>query len=247
MVRLRLDVAYDGTAFSGWAAQPGRRTVQATLEAALARLLGMDPVAVTCAGRTDAGVHASGQVCHVDVADTPDLVHLRRRLGGALPADLRVRGVTLAPDGFDARFTALWRRYAYRICDDPPAADPLQRHRTLSWRRPLDVEAMNAAGRPLLGEHDFSAYCRRRDGATSVRTLRRFDWARRPSGTLVADVVANAFCHTMVRSLVGAAVAVGEGRLPVEAPAEILAAGIRDPRVPVLAPYGLTLIEVGYR
>jgi len=246
-VRLRLDVAYDGTGFSGWATQPGRRTVQAELERALAAVLRIDGVAITCAGRTDAGVHAAGQVCHVDVPHPPhDMAQLRRRLAGALPADVRVRGIAAAADGFDARFSALWRRYMYRICDDPAAADPLQRHRVLVWKHPLDVARMNQASATLLGEHDFAAYCRARAGATSVRTLQEFAWTRTGDGILEARVVADAFCHSMVRALVGAAVAVGEGRLDPEEPERVLAGGTRDPRVTVLPPHGLTLEEVAY-
>ena len=246
MVRLRLDVAYDGTDFSGWASQPGRRTVQGELERALAAVLRLDQVAVTCAGRTDAGVHAAGQVCHVDLPSAPDLARLRRQLSGALPADVRVGAVTPAPDGFDARFSALWRRYAYRICDDPAAADPLQRHRVLAWKRPLNVDAMNHACRALVGQHDFAAYCRPRAGATTVRTLRELGWTRHGDGTIEARVVADAFCHSMVRALVGAAVGVGEGRFAPEVPGQVLAAGVRDPRVVVVPPHGLTLEEVAY-
>ena len=245
-VRLRLDVSYDGTDFSGWAAQPGRRTVQGELERALAAVLRVDAVAVTCAGRTDAGVHARGQVCHVDVPTAPEPAALRRRLAGALPADVRVRGVAVAPEGFDARFSALWRRYAYRICDDPAAADPLQRHRVLLWKRPLDAALMNQACQPLLGDRDFAAYCRGREGATTVRTLRELIWARREDGVLEARVIADAFCHSMVRALVGAAVAVGEGRLAPEIPRQVLDAGVRDPRITVVPPHGLTLEEVAY-
>jgi tRNA pseudouridine38-40 synthase len=250
-VRLRLDVAYDGAGFSGWAAQPGRRTVQGELETALATVLRLPGAAVTCAGRTDAGVHARGQVCHVDVPDTeptgPDsLAGLRRRLAGVLSPDVRVRAVGVAPDGFDARFSALWRRYAYRVCDDPAGLDPLHRHHVLGWPRPVDVDAMNTAARPLLGEHDFAAYCRRREGATTIRTLLDLTWERRPDGLVVARVVADAFCHHMVRGLVGALLTVGEGRREPDWPAAVLAAGRRDPAVRVVGPHGLTLEEVGY-
>ena len=245
-VRLRLDLAYDGTGFSGWATQRGRRTVQGELEQTLAAVLRLDGVVVTCAGRTDAGVHAHGQVCHVDLPLAPDTAALRRRLAGALPADIRVHGVAEAPDGFDARFSALWRRYAYRICDDPAAADPLQRHRVLVWKRPLDVAAMNHACRALVGEHDFAAYCRSRQGSTTVRTLRELTWTRNDGKVIEAHVVADAFCHSMVRALVGAAIAVGEGRLAPDVPAQVLAAGVRDPRITVVPPHGLTLEEVAY-
>jgi tRNA pseudouridine38-40 synthase len=257
VVRLRLDVAYDGTAFSGWAAQPGRRTVQGVLESALATVLRTPEVALTCAGRTDAGVHARGQVCHLDVeppaptepagtAAPVDPAGLRRRLGSVLPADVRVRSVRQAPPGFDARFSALWRRYAYRVCDDPAALDPLLRHHVLPWPRRLDVGAMNAAAATLVGEHDFAAFCRRREGATTVRRLLELSWERREGGLAVARVVADAFCHNMVRSLVGAMLSVGEGRRDRAWPAEVLRGRERDPAVRVVGPSGLTLEEVGY-
>ena len=247
-VRLRLDVAYDGTDFSGWALQPGRRTVQGELESALCRVLRLSEAPTTCAGRTDAGVHARGQVCHVDVpASVAESVHgLVVRLAGALPPDLRVRRVERAPAGFDARFAASWRRYAYRICDEPHRVDPLRRREVLAWRRPLDAEAMNAAAAQLTGEHDFAAYCRRREGASTVRTLRELEWQRFPDGTLEGRVVADAFCHHMVRALVGALLAVGEGRFDVDEPRRILETGVRDSRVLVVPPHGLTLEEVGY-
>jgi tRNA pseudouridine38-40 synthase len=249
-VRLRIDLSYDGSAFSGWAAQPGRRTVEDVLTAALGRALRLpSPPKLTVAGRTDAGVHARSQVAHLDVraeawAGAAD--RAVARLAGLLPADVRVRAVGLAPEGFDARFSALWRRYAYRVCDDEAAADPLRRHETLWHFRRLDVAAMNEAARSLLGEHDFAAFCRRREGATTIRALRALDWHRDAHGIAVATVVADAFCHNMVRALVGALLAVGEGRRPPGWPTAVLAAGIRDPAVRVVPPHGLCLEEVGY-
>ena len=168
------------------------------------------------------------------------------RLAAVLPADARVHAVAPAPDGFDARFSALWRRYSYRVCDDPARADPLRRHETLWSFRRLDLAAMNEAARPLLGEHEFAAFCRRRPGATTVRTLRVLDWRRDGDGLAVATVVADAFCHNMVRALVGALLAVGEGRRAPGWPAGVLAAAVRDPAVRVVAPHGLCLEEVGY-
>jgi tRNA pseudouridine38-40 synthase len=252
-VRLRIDLSYDGSAFSGWAAQPGRRTVEDVLAAALGRVLLLPgPPALTVAGRTDAGVHARGQVAHADVPGAAWAAAADRgrgtvaRLAAVLPADVRVRAAAPAPDGFDARFSALWRRYSYRVCDDPAAADPLRRHETLWYFRRLDVPAMNQAGRACLGEHDFAAFCRRRPGATTIRALRRLDWRRDDDGTLVATATADAFCHTMVRSLVGALIAVGEGRRPPGWPAALLAAAVRDPAVQVMPPHGLCLEEIGY-
>lgn len=259
VVRLRLDVAYDGTDFAGWAAQRGQRTVQGELERAVETVLRLgEPVSTTCAGRTDAGVHARGQVCHVDVpgqaysrvsgpgSTRPPAVSLLRRLAGALPPDVRVRGVREAPAGFDARFSAVWRRYAYRLCDDLAAADPLRRHEVLLHPRPLDLAAMNEASQRLLGEHDFAAFCRRREGATTVRQLIELGWERDANGLVVARVVADAFCHSMVRALVGALLAVGVGQRPVDWPAAVLAGRVRDSAVNVVPPTGLTLEEVGY-
>lgn len=249
MKRLRLDVAYDGSGFSGWASQRGRRTVQAALESAVATVLRLEGAALTVAGRTDAGVHARGQVCHVDVpaealADV-SVDRLTCRLSRVLPADVRVRRIAAAPEGFDARFSALWRRYAYRVCDDPVTADPLQRGTVLWWPRRLDVAAMNVAAAPLLGEHDFAAFCKPREGATTIRTLQDFSWTR-SDGEVVARVVADAFCHAMVRSLVGCLLPVGADSRAVGWPAEVLRRRTRDSRVHVVPAHGLTFEEVGY-
>jgi tRNA pseudouridine38-40 synthase len=246
-VRLRMDLAYDGSEFHGWARQDGLRTVQGELETALATVLRVPSVAVTCAGRTDTGVHARGQVAHVDVApevSEPD--DLRRRLGGVLPADVRVRRVVAAPEGFDARFSAVWRRYAYRIADRPEVVDPLTRGHVLAWRRPLELGAINDASALLLGRHDFASFCKRREGATTIRTLLELSWGRDADGVLVGTVRADAFCHHMVRSLVGCLVAVGEGRRQTAWAGEVLAAAARDPAVVVVPAHGLTLEEVGY-
>jgi tRNA pseudouridine38-40 synthase len=165
---------------------------------------------------------------------------------GILPPDLRVRRVSEAPPGFDARFSAIWRRYAYRIADAPEIADPLVRGHVLSWGRPLDVEVMDEASRPLLGLKDFASFCKQREGATTVRTLLDLHWTREPSGLVVGGVRADAFCHNMVRALVGAMVAVGEGRREPGWAGEVLRRGERDPAVTVLHAHGLTLEEVGY-
>ncbi len=223
------------------------------MAAALGRVLRLPvPPKLTVAGRTDAGVHARGQVIHTDVpaaawsstADSPG--RATSRLARVLPADVRVHAAGPAPAGFDARFSALWRRYAYRVCDDEAAADPLRRHETLWYFRRLDLAAMNEAARCCLGEHDFAAFCRRREGATTIRALRTLAWDRDDHGTAIATVVADAFCHNMVRSLVGALLAVGEGRRPPGWPAAVLAAAVRDPAVRVVSPHGLCLEEVGY-
>ena len=249
-IRVRMAVGYDGSGFSGWARQPGRRTVQQTLEDALCRVLRLPQAApLTVAGRTDAGVHARGQVAHVDLpapcwAKAQDTA--QRRLCGILPPDVRVHRIASAPPGFDARFSALWRRYAYRVCDDPAVADPLRRHETLWYPRPLAIDDMNQAAWACLGEHDFAAFCRRREGASTVRELLRLEWSRPAPALAVATVVADAFCHNMVRALVGALLRVGDGTRPGGWPAQVLAAAQRDPAVPVVAPHGLCLEEVGY-
>jgi len=255
LVRLRLEVAYDGTAFHGWARQPDQRTVQAELEAALRVVLHVPadvPVRVAAAGRTDTGVHAVGQVCHADVpaqAWAAQEGHARRRLAGVLPAEVRVARVGPAPWGFDARWSARWRRYEYLVADDPAAQDPRTRNHVLWVPRPLDVAAMDAAARPFLGEHDFAAFCRARPDASSVRTVLAIGWDRtadRGAGLARFGIRADAFCHAMVRSLVGAFLAVGEGRWPVAHPAALLAAGRRDPAIRTAPAHGLTLVEVGY-
>jgi len=249
-VRVRLDLAYDGTDFHGWAAQPGRRTVAGVLEAALTRLAGQDGAGgLTVAGRTDAGVHARGQVCHVDLAATAweklsgTLV---RRLAGVLPPDLRVFAATAVAPEFDARFSALARRYAYRVSDAPYGVDPLRRHDTLAWWRPLDLAALRGAAAGLVGEHDFAAYCRRQPDRSTVRRVLALDWRREPDGTLVATVTADAFCQSMVRSLVGAMLLVGDGRRPPTWPANLLARRERAGEVQVVAAHGLTLVGVDY-
>jgi len=256
-VRIRIDLAYDGTDLHGWAVQPGLRTVQGDLEAALAMALRVPRIGVVCAGRTDTGVHARGQVVHLDVDDEvgagsagrsqdPPLEALVRRLNGILRPDVRVRRAVAAPAGFDARFSALWRRYEYRVCDAPYGASPLRRRDTLAWPRPLDLEALRAASARLTGEHDFAAYCRRKEHATTVRAVQRLDWRRDPDGVLVATVQADAFCQAMVRSLVGALLVVGDGRRPVDWPGSLLSRRERASEITVVGPHGLTLVEVAY-
>lgn len=247
-VRVRLDIAYDGSAFSGWAPQPHQRTVAGVLWEALTRLFGT-PSGLTVAGRTDAGVHATGQVCHVDLpaeAWAQLSGTALRRLAGLLPADVRVTAVRSMPDGFDARFSALGRRYAYRVADAPWGAPPLRRHDTLAWPWPLDLDVMNRAAHRLLGEHDFAAYCRRKEHGSTIRTLNRLEWHRDAEGIAVAAVEADAFCQAMVRSLVGGLLVVGDGRRPVEWPASLLSRRQRASEVTVVPPHGLTLTAVEY-
>ena len=249
LVRLRLDVSYDGTDFSGWAAQPARRTVAGVLQDALAILVGDRPLGLTVAGRTDAGVHATGQVCHIDMSSTvyerlrPSLV---RRLATLMPPDARVKAVTEVPSSFDARFSAIWRRYEYRVADVPWGPEPLRRRDTLGWVRRLDLDRLRAAAAELVGEHDFAAYCKRKDNATTVRAITQLDWHRTADGVAVATVQADAFCQAMVRSLVGAMLAVGDGRRDPAWPASLLRLRERSSEVTVAPAHGLTLVAVGY-
>lgn len=260
---MRLDLAYDGTAFSGWGRQPRLRTVQGELEEAIATLLRHPDhdVRLVVAGRTDAGVHAIGQVAHIDLsaeqwrslgasrrAGTIE-ESLTRRLNGLIGrqgADVVVTRVSQAPDGFDARFSALWRRYQYRVADARSRRDPRRRGHTLWHTADLDVEAMDAASRSLTGLHDFAAFCRPRDGATTIRTLLDYGWMRDDEGVLIADVRADAFCHSMVRALVGSAIEVGKGELDLAQLHAVLAGARRENVFSVVAARGLTLMEVGY-
>ncbi len=204
---------------------------------------------MTVAGRTDAGVHARGQVAHVDVpADSwaASAGSVARRLGRLLPPEIRIGAIGPAPGGFDARFSALWRRYSYRVCDDPALADPLRRHDTLWYQHQIDTDQMNLAASACLGEHDFAAFCRAREGATTIRELFRLEWSRAEPGVAVGTVIADAFCHNMVRALAGALLSVGDGSKPPEWLAQVLGGQRRDPAVRVAAPHPLCLEEVGY-
>ena len=260
--RLRLDIAYDGTDFAGWARQPKLRTVQGVLESALATVFHRygPPPLLTVAGRTDAGVHATGQVAHLDLTpaqlaslDARDnrgggAPALARRLNGiaGLTSDVWVASSAIAPAGFDARFSATWRIYEYRVADATRPRNPLERNHTLWHPAVLDAEKMAAAAEALLGLHNWASFCKPREGSTMIRTLQEFRWDRRDDGVLVARVQADAFCHSMVRSLVGASVAVGEGKI---GRGDLIALRDAEERTSVfkVAPArGLTLIEVGY-
>jgi len=248
--RLRLDIAYDGTQFSGWATQPGKRTMQDMVEEAIARIVRHDIDSVV-AGRTDAGVHATGQVIHVDVADAAfdrELTYrdLRYKLNRILDEDIRITNISDAPSGFHARFSALRRYYTYKILDDNQVITPAQRFDVAPWYRHLDHNLMNEAAAHLLGTHDFAAFCKFKQGGTTVRSLEKYEWVRTEDGLLIADVVADAFCYSMVRNLVGAIVCVADGRKPTSWIAELLANKERVSDSLVFPARGLTLYRVDY-
>jgi tRNA pseudouridine38-40 synthase len=193
-LRLRIDLAYDGTNFSGWAIQPDRRTLQEEVEKAIA-MVSQAKIESIVAGRTDAGVHATGQVIHVDVPESLDLNDLAYKLNRILDTDIRITNVSVAPEAFHARFSALRRHYTYKILDENKVVPPLDRFDVASWYRPLDIDLMNKASALVLGQHDFAAFAKFREGATTIRELQRFEWVRDSRGYLVADVVADAFCY----------------------------------------------------
>ena len=248
--RLRIDIAYDGTAFFGWATQPDRRTIQDHVEEAIARISRGDVESVV-AGRTDAGVHATGQVIHVDLADAVfadglSYVDLRYKLNRILDEDVRIMEISDAPEGFHARFSALRRIYTYKILDNNDVIPPLSRYDVAPWYRPLDADLMNNASALVLGHHDFAAFCKFKEGGTTIRTLEKYQWHRDETGLLVAEVVADAFCYSMVRNLVGAVVCVADGRKDPSWMAELLANKERVSDSLVFPARGLSLTQVDY-
>ena len=248
--RLRIDIAYDGTNFYGWGAQPDRRTIQDLVEEAISRISRVDTESIV-AGRTDAGVHATGQVIHVDVPDAIfdgelNYIDFRYKLNRILDEDVRIMSITDAPSGFHARFSALRRHYVYKLIDNNDVIPPLTRNDVASWYRPLDVDRMNEASKLVLGHHDFAAFCKFREGSTTIRSLEKYEWKRRDDGVLVADIVADAFCYSMVRNLVGAVVCVADGRKEPSWIAELLANKERVSDSLVFPARGLTLYQVDY-
>lgn len=248
--RLRIDIAYDGTAFFGWAAQPDRRTIQDLVEEAIARISRGDVESVV-AGRTDAGVHATGQVIHVDLpdavfADGLTYIDLRYKLNRILDEDVRIMEISDAPVGFHARFSALRRIYTYKILDNNDVIPPLSRYDVAPWYRPLDADLMNKASELVLGHNDFAAFCKFKEGGTTIRTLEKYQWHREETGLLVAEVVADAFCYSMVRNLVGAVVCVADGRKDPSWMAELLANKERVSDSLVFPARGLSLTRVEY-
>lgn len=270
--RLRLDLAYDGTDFAGWASQPGLRAVQSEIEQAVAVLLRSEPAEtrLTVAGRTDAGVHARGQVAHLDVTEAqlqkwagtqrrarggdtdversaPEL--MTRRLNGVLSRsapDIAIHSVRVAPEGFDARFSALRRRYEYRLRPENARRDPLTARFTAEIPRRLDLSVMQQVSQDLLGLQDFTTFCKAREGATAVRELLAFEWRETDDGAYAARIEADAFCHSMVRALVGSVVAVGHGRIAHDELLDLRDARERTSRFTVMPAHGLSLEEITY-
>jgi tRNA pseudouridine38-40 synthase len=256
-----LTLAYDGGPFKGWARQPGLPSVQEAVESALA-VVTRQELRVVVAGRTDTGVHASGQVLHVDLdaaavakvgvrdGGEPVETTLVRRLNAVLARStgraVLIHGARRVPPGFDARFSALWRSYTYTIADSAERWDPLRRGDTLFHPRPLDVGAMRSELRLLLGLNDFLSFCKPREEATTVRELQAGDVVRGDDGLVRVHLRADAFCHHMVRTIVGALVAVGEGRQDPGWVGQRLAERTRDAKTVMVPGHALVLTGVGY-
>lgn len=243
MSTVRLDLAYDGTGFRGYARQDGLRTVQGELEEALGTLLGAVPDTAV-AGRTDAGVHARGQVVSFQVAESPDLGRIHRSLNGLLGPEIAVHRVALEADGFHARHSARWRRYRYRM-GTGHVADPLTRHWTWQIGDNVDLEAMGRVATHFRGEHDFSSFCRTQQGLSNIRNVTESSLVA-IEGAVEYWVMANAFCHQMVRSLVGYLYDVGRGFSAEDGVGEVIESRDRSRVATVAPPHGLTLWEVGY-
>jgi tRNA pseudouridine38-40 synthase len=248
--RIRIDLAYDGSGFRGFARQVDQRTVQGVLSDALSRLCGGAPVELTVSGRTDAGVHAEAQVVHCDVPGDArllvDLSRARDALDALCGPEITIWRVRAVPATFDARFSATQRRYRYRICD-ADAMSPLWRHDTWHLGGPrLDADRMHDGGQHLVGEHDFSSFCRRQGDQHLMRRIDRIAVRRRPRGLVLVEVDGKAFCHQMVRSVTGCLTAVGRGARPAGWVAEVLAARQRQAVGQVAPPHGLTLVGVSF-
>ena len=246
LIRIRGKIAYDGKDFSGWGMQPDRRTVQGELENAISTLLRVDRVIVQCAGRTDAGVHATAQVIHFDIAekDAMEMKDLAYKINAILPEDISIQELEVTTPDFDARFAALSRSYEYLIFQGP--RNPLLRYRAYRSWAPLDVTAMNDASQSLIGLHDFSAFCKKREGATTIRTLMKFVWTETPDGLIKVELEADAFCYSMVRGLIGAVLAIGEGKFDKAWLENYLAGKEREAHVFAAPAWGLTLVDVKY-
>lgn len=270
VIRLRLDLAYDGTHFHGWAKQPGLRTVQGTLEESIQRILRLDePARLVVAGRTDTGVHARHQVAHIDLEESSLLAAvghlgfegpraLEHRLRHIAPADIAIHSVTVAPYGFDARFSALERSYVFRIADDPSIVDPRSRPFVLPVKEALDIDTLNEVASTVVGLQDFGSFATPNPGGTTIREVKVSRWWRvetlpgefgvlpLEAGLVEYLIVADAFAHNMVRSLVGAQVQVGLGKKTSEWFAEKLAHPVREGATGPIGAQGLTLEHIKY-
>lgn len=243
--RLRVDLTYDGTNFSGWAKQPNQRTIQEEFEKALTTILRI-PVTTIVAGRTDAGVHAKYQVLHSDIPIDSKIDNLTFRLNQFLTDEIRVLRTAWAPVNFHARFTAQSRTYQYKIIDGGQVTAPLDRYDSVEWFRKLDINLMNLGSNLLLGEHDFFAYCKFREGGSTVKNLLKFEWHRDENSIVIGEIQANSFRYNMVRNLVGAAVCVGEGRFEPKWMKKVLDERLRVSDSYVFPAKGLTLISISY-
>ena len=243
MTRFRLDLAYDGSGFRGYATQATQRTVQDELEKALAKLLGAE-VRTVVAGRTDAGVHARGQVVSFETDIEIEEDRFRRSMNGLLGPEIAINSVSEASNDFHARFSAKWRRYRYLI-DPRPSPDPLLRHMVWHVGNELDSDAMQVVAEAIVGEHDFSSFCRSVEGRSNVRRVEETKLIE-SKGLLEFWIRANAFCHQMVRSIVGYMYDVGRGFSSEDDVETVIEAGDRSAVATVAPPHGLTLWEVGY-
>jgi len=243
--RLRIDLTYDGTNFSGWAKQPNQRTIQQELELALSTYLRCQ-ISSIVAGRTDAGVHAKHQVVHIDLPNNTSIENLVFRLNQILSNDIKVLSAQWAAPNFHARFTPVSRTYQYKIVDGGQITKPLDRYDSAEWFRKLDITLMNEAASQLLGEHDFFAFCKFRQGASTVKNLIEFNWSRNNDGVVIGQITADSFGYNMVRNLVGAAVCVGEGRFDSAWVKKVLDEKVRISDSYVFPAKGLTLISINY-
>ena len=256
-LRLKIELAYDGTRYAGWAKQPNQLTIQAEIESAIFKVT-RNRSSTVVAGRTDAGVHAAHQIIHLDLPSDaavsryrPDenrweIGNLAFRLNQILDEDIRILKVEVASQDFHARYSALSREYTYKILDGGRQIPPLQRFGVAPWYRELDLDLLNEVCAQLLGEHDFAAFCKFREASTTIRNLQEFSWQRDNIGFLVARIRADAFCYSMIRNLVGAAVCVGEKRFPAQWMLDIFTAKSRVSDSYVFPARGLTLVKIEY-
>jgi tRNA pseudouridine38-40 synthase len=255
LIRYRINLAYDGTAYYGWARQSGHKTVQQSLLDALTLVFGesTNDFSMRVAGRTDAGVHAYAQVAHIDVS-AAQIKRLGRtksiafRLNSILDRDIRIHSFEIAPPGFHARFSATFRRYRFRIADGPVTKDPLQGRYTLWLAHELDLDLMRDGAKEFIGLHDFNSFCKARAGATTIRNMKSIKITRNPDlgGVIEIELIADAFCHNMVRAIVGGLIAVAQGSAEKSEITHVLKVAQKRAPFKVATPEGLTLVEIGY-